>query len=218
MSRAGMPISLYEYHSKTKTIRMTNYKLKLNQIREVLGMPVKLEKATLADGTIVEVEKLEVGFPVSIVAEDGSMTPAPEGEHTLEDGTKIKVDANGVIAEIMAADKVAVAAEEEEVEEVQEMELPEGIKEIVSEIVEEKIGEKVEETMKMVMAAVEEIATEVATVKEEMGAMKEKMQKFAKTPAGNPVPKATVEKVNEKIDSLDARLASINELKKSLKK
>jgi hypothetical protein len=44
------------------------------------------------------------------------------------------------------------------------------------------------------------------------------MQKFAKTPAGNPVPKATVEKVNGSIDSFDARLASINELKKSLKK
>lgn len=197
---------------------MTNYKLKLNQIREVLGMPVKLERATLADGTVVEVEKLEVGFPVSIVAEDGSMTPAPEGEHTLEDGTKIKVDANGAIVEIMPAETVAVAAQEEEVEEVQEMELPEGIKEIVSEIVEEKMKDKVEEAMKMVYAAVEEIATEVATVKEEMGAMKEKMQKFAKTPAGSPVPKATAEKVNEKLDSLEARIATVNELKKSLNK
>lgn len=197
---------------------MTNYKLKLNQIREVLGMPVKLERATLADGTVVEVEKLEVGFPVSIVAEDGSMTPAPEGEHTLEDGTKIMVDANGAIVEIMPAETVAVAAQEEEVEEVQEMELPEGIKEIVSEIVEEKMKDKVEEAMKMVYAAVEEIATEVATVKEEMGAMKEKMQKFAKTPAGSPVPKATAEKVNEKLDSLEARIATVNELKKSLNK
>lgn len=197
---------------------MTNYKLKLNQIREVLGMPVKLERATLADGTVVEVEKLEVGFPVSIVAEDGSLTPAPEGEHTLEDGTKIMVDANGAIVEIMPAETVAVAAQEEEIVEEEQMELPEGIADLISSVVEEKIGEKVEETMKMVMAAVEEVATEVATVKEEMGAMKEKMQKFAKTPAGNPVPKATVDKANEKIDSLDARLAQINELKKSLKK
>jgi hypothetical protein len=199
---------------------MTNYKLKLNQIREVLGMPVKLERATLADGTIVEVEKLEIGFPVSIVAEDGSMTPAPEGEHTLENGMKIKVDANGVIAEIMpAAEPVAVAAEEEPViEEVQEMELPEGVAEVISKVIEEKMAEKVEETMKMVMAAVEEIATDVASVKEEMGAMKEKMQKFAKSPAGNPVPKATIEKADKTIDSIDARLASINELKKSLKK
>jgi hypothetical protein len=199
---------------------MTNYKLKLNQIREVLGMPVKLERATLADGTtIVEVEKLEVGFPVSIVAEDGSLTPAPEGEHTLEDGTKIMVDANGAITEIMpAGEPVAVAAQEEEIEEVQEMELPEGVAEAISEIIEEKMKEKVEETMKMVMAAVEEIATEIATVKEEMGAMKEKMQKFAKTPAGNPVPKATVEKADKSIDAIDARIASINEIKKTLNK
>ena len=47
---------------------MSNYKLKLNQIREVLNMPIKFETAKLQDGTIVEVEKLEVGFPVMIVA------------------------------------------------------------------------------------------------------------------------------------------------------
>ena len=192
---------------------MTSYKLKLNQIREVLGMPVKLERANLADGTLVEVEKLEIGFPVSIVAEDGSLTPAPEGEHILEDGTKIKVDANGVIAEIVTADAVPVAAEEEPINEIQQMELPEGIAEVISAIIEEKTAE----TMKMIYAAVEEVAKEVSAVKEEMKDMKTKMQKFAKTPAGSPVPKATLEKSGE-YDALDARLASINEIKKTLKK
>jgi len=192
---------------------MTSYKLKLNQIREVLGMPVKLERANLADGTVVEVEKLEIGFPVSIVAEDGSLTPAPEGEHILEDGTKIKVDANGVIAEIVTAEAVPVAAEEEPINEIQQMELPEGIAEVISAIIEEKTAE----TMKMIYAAVEEVAKEVSAVKEEMKDMKTKMQKFAKTPAGSPVPKATLEKSGE-YDALDARLASINEIKKTLKK
>jgi len=192
---------------------MTSYKLKLNQIREVLGMPVKLERANLADGTVVEVEKLEIGFPVSIVAEDGSLTPAPEGEHILEDGTKIKVDANGVIAEIVTAEAVPVAAEEEPINEVQRMELPEGIAEVISAIIEEKTAE----TMKMIYAAVEEVAKEVSMVKEEMKDMKTKMQKFAKTPAGSPVPKATLENSGE-YDALDARLASINEIKKTLKK
>ena len=91
---------------------MSNYKLKLNQIREVLNMPIKFETAKLQDGTIVEVEKLEVGFPVMIVAEDGSKTPAPEGYHTLEDGTKIKVDANGIIAEIATAEAEVAEGEE----------------------------------------------------------------------------------------------------------
>jgi hypothetical protein len=192
---------------------MTSYKLKLNMIREVLGMPVKLERANLADGTVVEVEKLEIGFPVSIVAEDGSLTPAPEGEHILEDGTKIKVDANGVIAEIVTADAVPVAAEEEPINEIQQMELPEGIAEVISAIIEEKTAE----TMKMIYAAVEEIAKEVSMVKEEMKDMKTKMQKFAKTPAGSPVPKATLEKSGE-YDAIDARIAHINEIKKTLKK
>lgn len=193
---------------------MTSYKLKLNQIREVLGMPVKLEKATLADGTVVEVEKLEIGFPVSIVAEDGSLTPAPEGEHILDDGTKIKVDANGVIAEIVAADAVSVAAEKEEpINEVQRMDLPEDIAELITAIIEEKT----EETMKMIYAAVEEVAKEVSMVKEEMKDLKTKMQKFAKTPAGSPVPKLTLEK-NGEYDAIDARIANINEIKKTLKK
>lgn len=206
---------------------MTSYKLKLNQIREVLGMPVKLEKATLANGTVVEVEKLEIGFPVSIVAEDGSLKPAPEGEHILDNGTKIKVDANGVIAEIVAADAVPVAAEEEEekpINEIQRMELPEGVAEVISAIIEEKMvkeeekmAKKAEETMKMIYAALEEVAKEVSMVKEEMKDMKTKMQKFAKTPAGSPVPKLTLEKSGE-YDAIDARIAHINEIKKTLKK
>jgi hypothetical protein len=54
------------------------YKLKLNQVREILGMEVRLESAKLQDGvTVVEYEKLEVGMPVFVVSEDGSVkTPA----------------------------------------------------------------------------------------------------------------------------------------------
>jgi hypothetical protein len=187
-----------------------NYKLKLNQIREVLGMSVKLEQAKLKDGTIVEVEKLEVGFPVSIVAADGTMTPAPVGEHELEDGTKIVVDENGVIMEIMSAEgeeesieieiPIAAAAEEDKPAETTEME------------------KKLEEKIKMLFAAIEEVATEVKTIRDEMGAMKTKMEKFSKEPAGTKVPKTTAPAAELTGDSVDARLANIAELKKSFKK
>lgn len=52
---------------------------------------------TLADGTKVMIDKLEVGGIVTL--EDG--TPAPAGEHELADGSKVVLDEGGVIAEIM---------------------------------------------------------------------------------------------------------------------
>lgn len=66
-------------------------------------LPVTMNKYMLADGTEIEVEELEVGKPVMI---GGS--PAPEGKHTLQDGTVISVDTAGLITEVVAAPAPAV--------------------------------------------------------------------------------------------------------------
>ena len=42
--------------------------------------------AELQDGTKIEI----LGDMVSVVAADGTKTPAPDAEHTLKDGTKVK--------------------------------------------------------------------------------------------------------------------------------
>lgn len=60
---------------------------------------VKMVEAKLKDGTVVEVTALEVGGIVTIQG-----VPAPAGEHTLEDGTKIVLDDKGVILEIVPAE------------------------------------------------------------------------------------------------------------------
>jgi hypothetical protein len=60
--------------------------------------PVKMMEAKLKDGTIVEVTELAVGGIVTI-----SGTPAPVGEHMLEDGSVIVVGDNGAIMEIKPA-------------------------------------------------------------------------------------------------------------------
>ena len=44
---------------------------------------VKLTYAKLADGTIVESPTFDVGEPLEVVSEDGTKTPAPDGEHEL---------------------------------------------------------------------------------------------------------------------------------------
>jgi hypothetical protein len=79
---------------------------------------------SLEDGTKVLIDKLEVGGVVTL--EDGS--PAPVGEHTLADGSKVILAEGGVIAEIMPKeveeDKVEIeidSKEEEKKKEEEEM-------------------------------------------------------------------------------------------------
>jgi hypothetical protein len=45
---------------------------------------IKLAYAKLADGTLLESPTFDVGETVEIVSEDGSKSPAPDGEHELE--------------------------------------------------------------------------------------------------------------------------------------
>jgi hypothetical protein len=60
---------------------------------------VEMKEYSLADGTKVMLDKLEVGGMVTI-----NDLPAPVGEHMLADGTKITLDEAGVITEIEAAE------------------------------------------------------------------------------------------------------------------
>jgi len=66
-----------------------NSKDVLNKILTLLSVStkeesdVKLTYAQLADGTIVESNTFDVGEAIEVVSEDGSKTPAPDGEHEL---------------------------------------------------------------------------------------------------------------------------------------
>jgi hypothetical protein len=62
---------------------------------------VKLAQMRLSDGvTVLEAASFEAGQEVVIVAEDGTTTPAPVGEHELEDGNVLIITEAGIIAEI----------------------------------------------------------------------------------------------------------------------
>lgn len=66
--------------------------------------------AKLMDGTIVRYEKLEVGMPLLVIDEAGNELPAPDGEHELEDGTKVTVE-SGIITEVASKEEEAPEAE-----------------------------------------------------------------------------------------------------------
>ncbi len=94
-----------------------NYKNKLNQIKALLSLEVKLAQMKLEDGiTIIEAESFEPDFSVGIVTPDG-IVPMPMGEYKLEDGSILVVAVEGIIAEIKQEEaeaevEVEVAPEE----------------------------------------------------------------------------------------------------------
>jgi len=62
-----------------------NSKTVLSKIMSILNLEesVTFTYAKLKDGTIVESKTFDVGEAIEVVAEDGTKTPAPDGEHEL---------------------------------------------------------------------------------------------------------------------------------------
>lgn len=96
----------------------------LNSILAKYGVKgaIKLTLAAegkLKDGTAIgtTAEEWIVGGDIYIVDAEGNQTPAPEGEHVLEDGRIIMVSPDGMIAEIKPAPEELEAELPAEVEE-----------------------------------------------------------------------------------------------------
>ncbi len=62
---------------------------------EVAAPAAEVKEVTLKDGTKVSIE----GESVFVVGADGAKTPAPDGEHELADGTKVKTAGGKVVKE-----------------------------------------------------------------------------------------------------------------------
>jgi hypothetical protein len=89
----------------------------LNKLKVLLGMEVKLEQMKLADGiTVIQADSFEPEMEVMIVTTDEQMIPLPVGEYELEDGRKLTVAVEGVIA--------SVEMVEEETEPIEPTEVP----------------------------------------------------------------------------------------------
>ncbi len=127
--------------------------------------------AKLEDGTIVmtDGEEFEIGKEIFIVSEDGTKELAPEGEHTLEDGSIVKV-AEGKIVEILEAEEEL----EEEVE--NEMESEEETKEVETDLEKEEDEMESEEDKEEMESDKEELKKEIEMLKEELKEMKDKMK------------------------------------------
>lgn len=94
----------------------------LAKIKQLFSTEVQLATHKLATGGEISVDKLEVGGAVTANGVPGS------GDYTLEDGTVVKVDAAGLISEIVPKQADAAPAP------VMDMTTPEGIKKAYEEM------------------------------------------------------------------------------------
>ena len=140
----------------------------------------KFSEAKLQDGTIVsyEGEVPVIGQPLMVVTPDGMQLPAPDGIHTLEDGTQIEI-VGGLITAIVPAtvahapDATAPVAPEAMSEDAPINSAT--AKRIIESTIREQVFSKVE-AMEQAIAA---LTDHIAAVKAENDELKAVNQKFS---------------------------------------
>ena len=164
----------------------------VNQIKELLGIEVKLAQMKLQDGvTVIEAETFEPEMAVFIVNEDEKV-PMPVGEYMLEDGNVLKVEVEGIISSIEMPKEEAPEVEEEEeatAEKEQEMTTEASTPKRVVESV----------TKEMFFSEIEKLRAEIAELK------------LSKTEVVE-----AVELSNDKIEVLSHNPEATNEVKMNL--
>ena len=187
-----------------------NYSKKLNQIRLLLGMEVKMAEYILKDGVtkLVCEDELRPGAEVKVISEAGETGPAPQGTHELQDGTVVTVDeASKVVSVEKPAMEIEIEAAEEEIKD-----------EVKDEVKEDKV--EVEELRNVLMAlaqTVEEMANEIRIVKEDMASYKAKTEKMSKTPASNKISTFNTESTSDTNNTFDLQLEAIEKMKETVK-
>ena len=173
------------------------YKNKLNKIKAVLSMEIKLAQMMLEDGiTVIEAEEFAPDFSVGIVTADG-IVPMPVGEYTLEDGMILVVAVEGIIAEIKEAEAEAEVEVEVEVspEEVVAPELAQEApkaKRIVESVSKETFFAEIEKLRQEFSSIKEEneaLKAENESLKVEMSSLEEGAEPMAHNPEAGVAPK-----------------------------
>ena len=179
----------------------------LNKVKELVGVElseeVKLAQATLDNGTVIESESFEEGQEVFIVTEDERVA-LPVGEYTLEDGEVLKVEEEGIIASIGAAEETEEAEETQETEATKEVDAAEELNYATKEELAEV--KKMVEEIKQMLEPKEEMSEE----KEELSAV----EKVTHNPETETKPNLNLFAQNRTLTTADKVLQRISQIKK----
>ena len=133
----------------------------LKKINTLLSIKVNLSQLVLDNGTIIEAENWASGESVFIVTDDERVA-LPIGEYVIDDGRKLVVSEEGVLASIGEAEAEVV---EEELDE-----------EIIVEVPEEaaaEIADVIEAVVEVVSPLIEEIKADVEELKKKFESIPE---------------------------------------------
>ena len=152
----------------------------LKKILTLLSTETKEEvsfvTAELVDGTKVESATFDVGEAVEVISEDGSKSPAPDGEHELflrdEEGNEVRIriiTKDGVIEERENVEEATSEESKEEEMSSEEVSLEE--EEEKEEMEEEDSEESKEVSMEDVVKSVEEMSYRIEELEKKLAEM-----------------------------------------------
>jgi propanediol utilization protein len=172
---------------------MTNEESLGNEIETVKESFVD---AVLEDGTKIKIEGDAVveGAKVVVVTEEGELQ-APDGVHTVSDGSKVETK-DGIIVAITAAQAMEDGAEKEE------------------EAIDEEKKEEVDEEMyAMLKDMLIKISDKMKKMENKMGEVEKEFNAFKKAPASKPIPSGKTDFSSTVTDYEDARVKAILQLR-----
>ena len=161
-----------------------NAKHVLNKIIAALSAEkaVEMTYAKLADGTILESPTFDVGEDVEVVSEDGTKTPAPDGEHEVilkdTEGNDVRIKVMTTDGKITERENVELAegAKDEKVEK-----LPEDMASIAGEDIgggegSDEVDEEVEPITEDMAKKYEDMAYRISEMEKKIQSMEEAMK------------------------------------------
>ncbi|OUX36613.1 MAG: hypothetical protein CBE33_05310 [Candidatus Pelagibacter sp. TMED273] len=170
----------------------------LGKIKELLNIEakveeVKLEQATLENGTVIESENFEAGSEVFIVTEDEKVA-LPVGEYTLEDGERLIIKEEGIIASIGEKEEEPKEEASEENLNTDNMENKEVVQEVQENLEEDK-KEEMQYATKEELASLKKDIEEIKGMIDKMGKHKEEEMSAEDKPIEEKEELSAVEKV-----------------------
>jgi hypothetical protein len=174
----------------------------LRRVNALLNRNVKLEQATLDNGTVIEFDSLTAGSPIFAINGENK-DPLEVGTYALADGTVIEVYEIGTIGEVAmpVAEEGEVEAGKGKKKEVEMAEVPATLEEILTAVVD------------AMQPKLDELQAKIDALSGGQTAMKETLSTQT---AKKPLTHKPVEKVELKSNSFDpqsiifAKLANIN--------